>query len=107
MTTDQPKPRRRWLQFSLRTLFVVVTVFCVWMGLVTKAARDQRQAVELCYVRGLTMNEIAEQVAIPLGTVKTRCFLARKKLRQELGEEARELIAGNVGDPPAPTVLQC
>jgi len=44
--TDKPKPKRRWLQFSLRTLFVVVTVFCIWLGIVTKRARDQQQAVE-------------------------------------------------------------
>jgi len=41
------KPKRRWLQFSLRTLFVVVTVFCVWMGIIAKQARDQKQAVEM------------------------------------------------------------
>ena len=29
MTTT---PSRRWLRFSLRTLFVVVTLFCVWLG---------------------------------------------------------------------------
>jgi len=46
MTTEEPKPRRRWLQFSLRTLFVVVTVFCVWMGITAKRAKDQRLAVE-------------------------------------------------------------
>jgi len=44
--TDQPKTKRRWLQFSLRTLFIVVTVFCVWMGITAKQARDQRLAVE-------------------------------------------------------------
>ena len=44
--TDKPKPRRRWLQFSLRTLFVVVTVFCVWVGITAKRARDQKYAVE-------------------------------------------------------------
>jgi len=44
--TDKPKSKRRWLQFSLRTLFVVVTVFCVWMGITAKRARDQRQTVE-------------------------------------------------------------
>ena len=25
-------PKRRWFSFSLRTLFVVVTVFCLWLG---------------------------------------------------------------------------
>ncbi len=30
MTT--PTANRRWLRFSLRTLFVVVTVLCVWLG---------------------------------------------------------------------------
>ena len=44
--TDKPKPKRRWLQFSLRTLMVVVTVFCIWMGITAKRARLQKQAVE-------------------------------------------------------------
>jgi len=44
--TDKPKPKRQWLQFSLRTLFVVVTVFCIWLGVITKKAREQRLAVE-------------------------------------------------------------
>ena len=45
--TDNPKHRRRWLQFSLRTMLIVVTVFCIWMAIATKQARDQRQAVEM------------------------------------------------------------
>jgi len=39
-------PKRRFFRYSLRTLFVVVTVFCVWMGITAKRARDQKQAVE-------------------------------------------------------------
>ena len=33
MTTEptEPKPRRRWFQFSLRTFFVLLTVACVWL----------------------------------------------------------------------------
>ena len=46
MTTDKPKPRRRWLQFSLRTLFLVVMVLCVWLAVITKQTRDQRLSVE-------------------------------------------------------------
>jgi hypothetical protein len=30
MTSSAP-PRRRWFRFSLRTLFVLVTVLCVWL----------------------------------------------------------------------------
>ena len=45
MTTNQSKPRRRWFQFSLRTLFVLVTLFCIWLALTVNAARKQREAV--------------------------------------------------------------
>ena len=47
MTTEptKPKPRRRWLQYSLRTFFVLLTVFCVWLGWLTHKANEQRKAV--------------------------------------------------------------
>ncbi|MEX2114425.1 MAG: hypothetical protein WD845_14620 [Pirellulales bacterium] len=38
-----PAPKRRWLRFSLRTLFVVVTVICVWFGLNLHAVRQREQ----------------------------------------------------------------
>ena len=31
---DPPKRKRRWFQFSLRTLMIVVTMFCVISGYV-------------------------------------------------------------------------
>ena len=43
--TDKPNLRRRWLQFSLRTLMLVVTVFCIWLGITAKRARDQKEVV--------------------------------------------------------------
>ena len=48
MTTEptKPKPRRRWLQYSLRTFFVLLTVFCVWLGWMSYEAREQRKAVQ-------------------------------------------------------------
>ena len=36
------------------------------------------------YVAGYKYNEIAEKMGLPLGTVKSRIFFARKRLQQEL-----------------------
>jgi RNA polymerase sigma-70 factor (ECF subfamily) len=46
---------------------------------------DQRQTVELVYFRGLTLNETANRMRVPLGTAKSRLRLALGRLRQELG----------------------
>ncbi len=40
-----PKPRRRYLQFSLRTFLVVLTLVCVWFGWQVNQANQQRKAV--------------------------------------------------------------
>jgi hypothetical protein len=44
-----PKPRRRWLQFSLRTLMALVVLLSLplaWFALKIRKAERQRQAVE-------------------------------------------------------------
>ena len=38
--------RRRWLQFSLRTAFVLLTIGCLWLGWKVNRAGEQREAVE-------------------------------------------------------------
>ena len=45
---------------------------------------DQRQVLEMAYFGGKTQVQIAEEIDIPLGTVKTRTFAALRKLRQVL-----------------------
>lgn len=45
---------------------------------------DQGTVVRLAYFDGLTHSEIASQLEIPLGTVKTRLRLAVSKLRESL-----------------------
>ena len=45
---------------------------------------EQRQVLEMAYFRGMTQVRIAEELGIPLGTVKTRTFAALRKLRGAL-----------------------
>jgi hypothetical protein len=42
---DVPKPRR-WFRFSLRTMFVLVTVFCVWLGCSLNWIRQRREEIK-------------------------------------------------------------
>lgn len=48
---------------------------------------EQKQALILAYFGGYTQSQIAELLAQPLGTVKTRLRLAMQKLREFLSEE--------------------
>lgn len=43
---------------------------------------EQRDLIELAYFYGMTHSDIAEQLDLPLGTVKTRIRLGMQKLRQ-------------------------
>lgn len=42
---------------------------------------EQRQIIELSYYGGMSQSDIAEQLSLPLGTVKTRMRLGMQKLR--------------------------
>jgi RNA polymerase sigma factor (sigma-70 family) len=50
---------------------------------------DQRRAVELTYFGGLTINQAADRLGLPAGTVKSRLRLALGHLRQAI-ERHRE-----------------
>jgi RNA polymerase sigma-70 factor (ECF subfamily) len=45
---------------------------------------DQRRVLELAYFEGLSCSEIAERVAIPIGTVKSRLAAGLDRLRSGL-----------------------
>lgn len=50
----------------------------------TLLKNDQKQIIDLAYFGGLTQDEISRQLAIPLGTVKTRMRTAIIELRKVL-----------------------
>ena len=53
---------------------------------------DQKQALVLAYFGGFTQSQIAEMLAQPLGTIKTRLRLAMQKVREFLHEEDKSIV---------------
>jgi RNA polymerase sigma-70 factor, ECF subfamily len=50
----------------------------------SKLSPEHRMVIELAYFLGLSCEEIADIVGCPLGTVKTRMFYGRERLRHAL-----------------------
>ena len=53
----------------------------------TTLSPEQRQALEMAYFQGFTQAAIAQELGIPIGTVKTRTLAAMRKLRRVLYRE--------------------
>ena len=54
---------------------------------------DQRRAIQLAYYSGLSHQQIADELSIPLGTAKTRIRQGMLKLRDLLGGLTKEVQA--------------
>lgn len=54
-------------------------------GLLERLPASQREVLALGYFEGLSFSEIAAQLEIPIGTVKSRVSAAMQTLRKELG----------------------
>jgi len=42
---SESNQKRRWLRYSLRSLLVAVTIFCIWLGLRVRQAQRRHEAV--------------------------------------------------------------
>lgn len=61
------------------------------IGAIDALPDDFRLPVVLSDLEGLSYQEISEIMGIPVGTVKSRLFRARKRLQQKLYDYAREM----------------
>jgi RNA polymerase sigma factor (sigma-70 family) len=57
-------------------------------GAIAELSAQMREAIFLVYYKGLTYEETAEALGIPLGTVRSRIHNAKQKLSQSLGSQS-------------------
>ena len=64
------KPRR-WFRFSLRTFFVLLTLFGVWLGVQVKWIRDRHEALEWLWQNGIYgANDGQKLTVVGAGVIK-------------------------------------
>lgn len=59
-------------------------------GAIDELPDEMRLAVTLADVEGLTYEEVAAALSIPVGTVKSRLFRGRRRIQRQLWDYARE-----------------
>lgn len=59
---------------------------------------EQRVAIVLQYYRGMTLQEIAETLQVPIGTVRSRIHYAKRTLRSAIEADARPVIQERPSD---------
>src|SRR4249919_3316018 len=85
-------PKRRWFRFSLRTMFVVVTIFGVWLGWQLNIVRERKailvemeQTHRVVY-QGVESKAASYQYQAPLSEEDVK-HIRISPLRRLLGDE--------------------
>src|SRR5688572_1612308 len=64
---EQQKLRRRFWRFSLKTLLILLTLFCLWLGTLANSANRQRRAVQAIQRSGGEFNYDYQRIPSPSG----------------------------------------
>lgn len=105
------RPTCRYLTFSLRTLFVLLTIGCVWLGWKCEQARTQREAVKAIEALGGTVYydwqlqylPNGQKIVKPGGKPNVPDWI-RKIIGDDVFQTARVVAFGDPGRP-VPDVL--
>jgi hypothetical protein len=62
-----PKHTGRWFQYSLGTMFLVVTAFSCWLGYELNWIRQRHEAFDRYQIRSMDVPEIEEALQAPSG----------------------------------------
>jgi hypothetical protein len=87
-------PPRRWFRYSLRTMFVVVTLFALWLGWELKFIRDRRSFLKsMDEMREAEMAQTANGLTVAfIGTIVRISDRGIPFWRRWLGDEAQALM---------------
>jgi RNA polymerase sigma factor (sigma-70 family) len=93
---DRLKRRRRLVDLEAATELPAADTFAAMIAgdevgrAVGRLGRDQRTVIALRYWEDMTLEQIAETLGLPVGTVKSRLHYALRALRTELGDSFDE-----------------
>src|SRR4051812_16595172 len=95
-------PKRRWLTFSVRTLLVAVTIFCVWLAWQVSIVRERSKLrrwaadhanVYVMHARPLVIGPRAEELGLSADILRPRLESDIPWHRTLLGDESVQVIA--------------
>jgi hypothetical protein len=103
-----PHPRRRYLTFSLRTLFILLTASAAWIGIATHRAREQRAAVQAIESLGaMVIYDWQNDPLDPLGSDESPEPAGPAWLRRMMGNDFfQEVSDVDFGSPLSPTKVE-
>ena len=101
------KPKRRWFQFSLRTVLLLMSVFALWLGIKTHRVRQQEDAIRKIAAWGGTAHfgyqistnfrgdRILDPKALPPGPSWLRRIIGESYLRDVVEVSLRDTQVGD------------